>query len=326
MRPTRGVGLGVRAKFVFVRRLERMLSPRGLRRLLIPFIAVRIAFRRRRSPQPLPGCLGGGEFRTPKRQERIIFLNAVLEFFPDQLGTPKWRNRLQIDGLQYLETARQQKRPVILAFCHFGPYFLLRYWLRAVGFCAATIVKGDVQIRRPDRLLKDRVSPFPEIPTAFHRDDQLRQAVEFLAAGNVLLSAVDALVGKKIAIPADESWRFWMSTGAIRMAMRQRAELIPCTIIDEGDWHFRICLGPPVPAALLASGDPLLAGKHLFDAMLPHWREHPEHCAKEFLREFQRVDPGNLPIAQNKLPTNSLRGINSYNERLPESVTKISSP
>jgi lauroyl/myristoyl acyltransferase len=324
MRPNRGAGLSVRATFAFVRRLERLLSPRGLHRFLTPLFAARAAFRHRRPSQPLPGCLGGGEFRTSKRRQRIKSLNTILEFFPEQLGTPKWRDRLQIDGLHYLETARRQKRPVILVFCHFGPYSLLRYWLRAIGFPAATVVKGQSQARSAIRRLKDRVAPFPEIPTAFHRDDQLRDAVEFVASGNVLLMAIDIMSGKKIDLGVDESWRFWMATGPIRMALRHRAELIPCTIIDQGDWRFQIRLGPPVPASSLASDDPLPAGKHLLAAMLPVWRAHPEQCTKEFLRKFHRADSENASIAETNFQRTPNAGLNREIYNLKE--TRHSSP
>jgi lauroyl/myristoyl acyltransferase len=270
----------------------------------------------------VPECLGGGEFRISKRQQQIKSLNTVLEFFPEQLGTPKWRDRLQIDGLQYLETARRQQRPVILAFCHFGPYSLLRFWLRAAGFPVATLVKGQSQVRPMDKRLKDRVSPFPEIPTAFHRENQLRDAVKFLASGNVLLVAIDIMSGKKMELALDECWQFWMATGPIRMAMRQNAEIIPCSIIDRGDWHFRIHLGPPVPAALLASGDPLPVGKHLLDAMLPVWRAHPEHCTKEFLTKFHRADLKRIALDENNFLGNSSNGIESENVLTAESAPK----
>ena len=301
--------MGIGAAFVFVRHLERIFSPRALRRVLAPCIAVRIAFKRSRPSLPMPGCFSGGEFRISKQRHRNDYLNAILEFFPERLGTTKWRDRVQMDGLEYLETARRQKRPAILAFCHFGPYPLLRYWLRAAGFPVATVVKGQSQIRPPMKRLKDRMSPFPEAPTVFYHEDQLRDALESLAAGNPLLIAIDARFGKQMDIPVDEHWRFGMANGPIRMAMRHGAELIPCSIIDEGDWRFQIRLGSPVPASLLASGDPSLAGKHLLDAMLPVWREHPEHCTKEFLRKFHRADSENLPIERNELPTNSPHGI-----------------
>lgn len=249
----------------------------------------------------MPEFLGGGAFRITKRQQRIAGLNTYLEFFPERLGTPKWRDRLEIDGIEYLETARRQKRPVILAFCHFGPYSLLRYWLRAAGFPAATLVKGESKDRTVLRRMKDRFAPFSDIPTAFHRDDELRDAVEFLAAGNVLLTAVDIMNGKKVDLPLDEHWRFWMATGPFRMAMRQNAEMIPCTIIDRGNWHFQIRLGPPVPASLLSSGDEQLVGQHLLDAMLPVWREHPEHFTKEFVRKFHRADSEKIPAQEKSL-------------------------
>ncbi len=282
--------MGIGAVFVFVRCLERMFSPRAFRRVSAPCIEARIAFKRSRHSLPLPGCLGDGEFRISKERRRNDFLNAALEFFPERLGTPKWRERVQIDGMQYLETARREKRPVILAFCHFGPMSLLRYWLRAAGFPAAILVKGESQIRSPMKRLKDRVSPFPEVPTVFYQENQLRDTIKFLAAGNPLLIAIDVSLGKKMDIPVDEHWQFGMSNGAIRMAMRHGAELIPCSIIDEGDWRFQIRLGPPVPASLLAAGDPVPAGKFLLDAMMPLWREHPEQGSRCLLKKFQRAD------------------------------------
>ena len=55
-----------------------------------------------------------------------------------------------------------------------------------------------------------------------------------------------------------------MATGAIRLAIRHRAELIPCSIIDEGRWRFQIELGRPAPEECLATETELVsAGKHL---------------------------------------------------------------
>lgn len=322
MRSNPCVRVGVGAVFAFVRLMERMLSPSSLRGFLMPFIAIRVAFRRRQPSQPVPKFLGGG-FRITKRQQRNASLNTYLEFFPEQLGTPKWRDHLQFDGIQYLETARRQKRPVILAFCHFGPYSLLRYWLRAAGIPAATLVKGESKERTLIRRLKDRLAPFPDVPTAFHRDDELRAAVEFLAAGNVLLTAIDIMNGKRVDISVDEHWNFWMATGPLRMAMRQNAEIIPCTIIDRGNWHFQIFLGSPVPASSIVSGDATLVGQHLLDAMLPIWREHPEHCTKEFMKKFHRADSGEISD-QKKSTAGSQNCIKSGDMKVAHGAAKFS--
>lgn len=298
MRSNPCVRVGVGAAFVFVRSLERIFTPSALRRILVPFIAARVAVKRTQTVLPMPGCLGNGNFQITKSQRRKNYLNTTLEFFPEQLGAPKWRDRLKILGLEHLETARREKRPVILAFCHFGPYFLMRYWLRAAGFRAATLVEGRAEDRSVMKRLQDSVSPFPEIPIAFGRENQLRDAIAFVHSGNPLLVAIDVLNGRQLDVPVDEHWQFGMATGAIRMAMRSDAELIPCSIGEIGPWRFQLHLGPPVPRALLAAADPLLPGKHLIEAMLPIFRAHPEQFTERLLKQFARVGSKNRAVAQ----------------------------
>jgi lauroyl/myristoyl acyltransferase len=293
MRSNPCVRMGVGAAFIFVRRLERAFSPCALRRLLAPFIAARVAVKRNHPSLPLPECLGGGSFQITKRQRRKNYLNTTLEFFPEQLGTAKWQERLQIAGIEHIEIARREKRPVILAFCHFGPFFLLRYWLRAAGFPAANLVAGESQNRSLMKQLQDRISPFPETTTAFHREDQLRTAIKFVATGNPLLIALDVSNGKKTDVPVDQHCQFGMANGAIRMAMLSGAELIPCSIVEVGAWRFQIRLGPPVPPPLLASGEPLLAGKHLLAAMLPVLRKYPEQCTERLVKQFGPINSKN---------------------------------
>jgi lauroyl/myristoyl acyltransferase len=277
--------------FATVRGCERIFSPRNLRRILKPLVGARVVFKRARVTLPLPACLGEGkQFQVSKQRQRSNYLNAVLEFFPERLGTAKWRDHVRISGIEYLENARREKRSVALAFCHFGPYVLIRYWLRAAGFPAAALVEGKSVDRPSIKRLKDRASPFPEIPTAFCHEDQLREMLEFVTAGNPLLMALDVLTGKQMVVPVDAQWRFGMASGAIRVAIRQQAELIPCTIIDEGGWRFQIKLGPPVPGELMKSGDATLIGKNLLEAMLPEWRAHPGQCTERLVKLFQRIE------------------------------------
>lgn len=289
-------GMGALLAFTIFHWLERLLSPAALYRLMSLLVRIRLAFKRARPLIPMPDCLGDGKtFQISSRQLRKNYLNTMLEFLPDRLGTAKWRNRLRISGIEHLETARQQKRPVILAFCHFGPYILIRPWLRALGFPAAALVGGELKNRSRMKRLADRVSPFPEIPTAIYRENQLREMLALIAARNPLQIAVDVLIGKQGDVPVDDRWHFAMATGAARVAMRQQAELIPCSIIDEGNWRFRIKLGPPVPQEIVRAGDTLQAGKHILDALLPEWRAHPEQCTERLVKLFQPVNIRNNP-------------------------------
>jgi lauroyl/myristoyl acyltransferase len=273
--------------FPVIRQAERRLPVQSLYRILKPYALGRAALRGLPAAVPLPAGLGTAKAVPTVRHWRVNpYLNQILEYFPDRLAEPKWAKRCHIAGLDHLRQARQNRRPVVLAFCHFGPFFLLRSWLRAAGFPVAALVGGKGGSRSPLRRQKDRVSIFSEIPTAFHLD-QLRAADEFLAAGHLLMVAIDTATGRQISVPAGGGWTFQMATGALRLAIRHRAELIPFSMVDEGRWRFQIELGRPVPAECLVSEDDLVpAGKHLLDELLPRFRNHPELCSNQLIQSF----------------------------------------
>ena len=281
--------------FFAIRGTERSFSVAGLHRILNAFAFMRAVvnttFKKIRPPPPLPDSLRTWETkRTVRHLQQNRYLNHFLEFFPERLAEAKWMSGCHIEGLDRLRQARQNGRPVVLAFCHFGSFFLMRFWLRAAGVPVATFVGGDSATRVGLLRFKDRFSPFPEVPIAFYRD-QLSEAAKFLAAGNPLLVSIDIPIGKQMNVPFSESWHFRMATGAVRLAIRHRAELIPCSITDQGHWRFQIELGESVPGEFLAGETGWSrAGKHLLDQMLPTFRAHPEQCAADLLRCLNR-DP-----------------------------------
>ena len=92
------------------------------------------------------------------------YLNDVVDFFPDRLAEPKWREHCRINGLEHLRTAQQDGRPIVLVFVHFGAFGLIRTWLRSVGIPAAGLLGGrsgnHPQIKRHrDKFFPTR--PFP---------------------------------------------------------------------------------------------------------------------------------------------------------------------
>jgi len=275
--------------FSIFRQAERLLSGQRFYSMLRPFFAARAGLNSLfKPPQPsadLPDFLRASRTVAIARQQRRDgYLNHVIEFFPDRLGGAKWMNHCRITGLSHVQQARQDRRAVLLAFCHFGPYYLLRFWLRAAGFPAATFIGGKSEIRPRLARFKDRFSPFPEIPVAFYQD-QLRAVSGFLAAGNPLLIPIDAPVGKQMIVPFCDGWSFQMATGAVRLAIRHRAALIPCSIIDEGGWHFCLKFGWPVPEAYLATeADWPRAGKHLLAEMMGEFQAHPQQCSVDLTR------------------------------------------
>lgn len=268
-----------------------MLSVDALYRALLPLESIRAAantpFRKGPPPLRLPDCVGRDRFLSMgKMRRRNHYLNQTIELFSDRLASPEWSRRCRINGEEHLQRARQQGKPVVLAFCHFEAFALLRFWLRAAGFPVTNLIR-DEAIRPSMRQLTDRLTPFPEVPTVICRDE-LSRAIGLLKTGIPLLVAVDSPNGKQLQVPIQEGWSFQMATGAIRMAISQEAELISCAIIDEGRWHYRIELGRPVPRELLTAGnDWLPAGIFLLEQLLPHVRNHPEQS----LAVIKRIQP-----------------------------------
>lgn len=241
--------------------------------------------RKRAYATPRPNFLSVPDPARAGRQQRMNdYLNHALEFFPDRLSGEKWIRNCRVDGMEHVQSAIRNNRPAILAFSHFGPFFLLRFWLRAHGIPAATLLGGESEGRGALMRLKDRFSPFPEVPIAFY-SDQLRVAYEFVAVGNPLLVPIDAPAQKQINVLFCDGWTFQMAAGAVRLAIRHNADLIPCTIVDEGRWRFTIKLGEPVPRdQLLSKNDWLPAGRHLVNQMIPIFRARPEQCRPDLIR------------------------------------------
>ena len=277
-------------RFKLIRFLERISRPEPLYRLFRPIAVVRAAFKRNPVPLQLPAVIGTG-WITPgdaKCRQRY-YQNCALTFFPERLALPCWRDRCEFAGMDQLRDLQRQNLPAILVVCHFGPFFLLRRWLQAAGIRATTLVAGMTDERSYLNQLKDRVSLFPEIPRVFY-PDQLRDVSRFLVNDHVLVIAIDSPAGNQIAVPVDDRFSFRMATGPLRLAARHGARLFPCTILDAGDWRFRIEIGRPVPAGFLAGPpDFMAAGKHLVTELLPRFQAHPEQCTKMVLDSFRPI-------------------------------------
>jgi lauroyl/myristoyl acyltransferase len=278
-----------------IRRLERRLSPDRLFSVLLPLAVARVAMTR---IERLPGYFRKSTSPRAQRRAQVNYLlSRMIEFFPDRLTTPKWQGRFQTNGLDYLKEARNKRRPVILVFLHFGTYKLIPFWLRALGIPVVALLGGKSENRSRVKRLKDQFSPFPQIPTVVYQTDQLRKAIELLSAGYVLFVAADMEAAKQINVRLEDYWSFRMATGALRLASHCDAELIPCWMMDEGRWHFRLEIGRPVSVGSMNNGsDPALIGQKLLQEILADARNHPEQCADYLTDCFRPSIP--IPIAE----------------------------
>ena len=282
-------------RFYAIRSCERMFPPPTLYRLLVPVAALRAVFKKRREALPLPAVIGTGSVVPGTNKSwQNYYMNRTLGFFPKRLAAAEWLNRCSFSGLDRLREVQQSGRPAVIVVCHFGPVYLLRLWLQAAGIRAATLVTGPTGKRAHLDRLKDRETLFPDFPRVFY-PHHLRAVKKFLAAGNVLIIAVDKNSGNQVAVPVDDHFNFHMATGALRLAAHSAAVLFPCNIFDAGCWRFQVQLGCPVPEAFLSeSRDFVPAGKHLLAGLLPGFRAHPEQCSPMVFDSFR---PANANLA-----------------------------
>lgn len=280
--------------FHALRKLERGRTVSQLYRLLKLFISARAWMNTVFKP-PHPSFDAPREIAftwtrpLTHRRRTDGYLNQKVRFFQDRLAEPKWRERCRFEGLDELRSAVESKCPVILAFCHFGPYPLLRSWLRAAGIPAAILIGAESGKRTPQQQQLDHLLAQPGIPTVIYLD-QLRDATGFAKAGIPLLVALDGPAGKQMEVPFCEGWNIRMGTGAIRMAARYQASLFACSIVDEGEWRFRVTISGPMPNELLAeSPDHVPAGVWLLNQLKAQFVARPDQCGPDLLRCLRRV-------------------------------------
>ena len=214
--------------------------------------------------------------RARIRRRRQRYLIRLLEHFSDRMTRPEWRAICRLEGAEHLEAARQAGRPVVLGFFHHGPVHNLRLWLRAYGFAAGIYRGGSLKIRGKMAQFRDRLTPFPEVPQLFF-PGEMREVIQFLRAGNILLIAVDMPTGRRTAAETDDGWITRLNTGAAELANLTGADLMAISCVNE-DWNrFRIKISH------LTAGAPLRterewaeANRRLFAAVLPDFKKYPE--------------------------------------------------
>jgi lauroyl/myristoyl acyltransferase len=283
-----------RLLFTATRKAETLTPPDLFRRIVYPALWLLRLRSMRKGRRRLPRFISLPRQLWMWEHSARSATDHLLELFPDRLASAKWASRCRFAGWEHLENSRKAGRPVVLVFCHFGPYQLLRSWLRSKGVPAAATVYGESEHRSGLRQLTDEVTPLPEVPIVYYLD-QIRPMVEFLRQGNVLLISMDYTARKQIQVPVEQGWCFEMATGAIRLAHSAGADLLPCVIVDTAPWQFEIHIGSPVPDVFLEPGRAAEAGRHALEFMLPFFRQHPGQCTTRLLRCFRSMNVNTGP-------------------------------
>jgi lauroyl/myristoyl acyltransferase len=197
-------------------------------------------------------------------------LVRFLNFWPDRLASKSWRDRLDSQGLEAVKAVQTAGQPTVLVCLHHGPIHVLRYLLRAAGLPCAMVVLESRKERSSVRELKDRLSPPPEVPNVFCRDE-LKEMKRFMKQGGCLLVAADYGRGKMIEVDFGPT-RIQVASGAFRLANSVGATVFPVAVSETGGWYFKVKAG----AGVLADGDMDGLASEVLDALATKILATPE--------------------------------------------------
>jgi hypothetical protein len=133
--------------------------------------------------------------------------------------------------------------------------------------------------------LGDAANSLDGIPRRFGTR-QLREALAFLAAGNILYVAVDGVEGRRMSI-TETGVGLRMSTGFLRLAAKSSACVVPCHITATAPLRFAVEFGEVIPHHLIADpGNHGEAGRRILAQLLPILHSDPFQYWPSHLREY----------------------------------------
>ena len=194
--------------------------------------------------------------REVRRATREVFRNAT-RYYADLIHIPRlnvhrfWSEQLEIQGLEYLERARDERRGVVMVSAHFGNPEMAVQGLAAVGFRVFALTEP----LRPQAL-----SDFTHWLRSRHGHvyrtigfGAVKEAMRRLKEGGIVAILLDRdVTGSGVPL------RFFgaearIPLGAVELALRTEAELIPAWVWRVEGFKFRARIGPPLE--LVRTGD-----------------------------------------------------------------------
>ncbi len=271
-----------------VRWAERRLGAASLFPMLLPWTMWEILRRRKdfryfaRLRERLPSSFWQETRPLPHFLRMIIHwqgsLCACLLY--DRFRTPGLDRRFRIEGTPPDQLPEWGQRPVVLAFLHLDGFPTIRYWLRARGIPATTLVGGapplllDQETFHRVRIEADSVYGLDH-PHAF-TPNQLKAVIQALTPGHALVIALDgiATAGPLVEHPL-EGRTIRLKDGAFRIAARSSAVLQPVAVTQTGFLSFTLRFGEPVPDAWMADAEPTRVHDHLLAQLWEPARQDP---------------------------------------------------
>lgn len=187
--------------------------------------------------------------REVRRAAREVFRNAT-RYYADLLHVPRmdiqrfYREQLELEGAEYMREAQRSGRGAVLVSAHFGSPEMVVQGLAAAGFS----LFGLTEPLQPPKL-SDFIHSLRSRHGHTYRTvsfGAVKEAIRRLRSGGLVALMLDRDVGGT-GVPMEfcgaESR---IPLGAVELAMRTNADLIPAWAWRIDGFRFRAQIGPPL--------------------------------------------------------------------------------
>jgi hypothetical protein len=226
--------------------------------------------------------------RSPSLAERFRFVLALnlrqpVPAWTDRLGEPRWQRRITVQGGERLHAALAG--PVVIASVHTRGALLLNLWLRATGIPTVVVTTDEPALTDPVVKLRADLASEGRAPISI-RPGSGRDIARQLTPGHALMVLPDVDRGRTLTA----TWRggrMRVATGAFRLARATGATVVPMVAMETGRWRWRIVIGEPVPADLIAQRSHTAAASWFADQILPTVARRPRQAYGPLLDAVQ---------------------------------------
>lgn len=280
-----------RLAFHASRRVEGLVPPDVLWFIILPLAALRALrdMRTGRRDMPAGRLPAGPQDRRPSAAARFgMYLGTNMQrpvlAWSDRLTEPRWQQRITVVGVEHLGRAIAQ--PVIVATVHTRSTVMVNAWLRAQKVPVGTVASDPRFLADPVMRVRMELGNAIGPPRQFLPGSGLAIA-RFLQPGHVLMVAIDAPRGRTV----EGTWRarpVRLATGAFRLARKRAAIVLPMVGTETGRWRWRLVIGPPIPAEMLADARYAQAASWFAASVLPEVAAHPNQAGGTLVDALQR--------------------------------------
>ena len=216
-----------------------------------------------------------------EREECLYQMDRMAACWPELYREKRWSARCDFSHAQSLKNLSQEKGPFILVTLHYGPVFLLRYWLRELGLPVAGLVGEGTALRSPFRRLKDKAYG-GDAPHVFSSQTDLRRTSSWLKDGGSLLVPIDIQEKKNIVFSNKDNF-LKLASGFHRWATKYKAPIIPVLIHTTAPFKWEIHSGTKFTTHIQSPESPEEYLASIMNFFLPQLAKTPEQIRREFL-------------------------------------------